>query len=301
MLTGRSPALVRWLPIAAVLGSIMSLCVGSSYAKTLFPVAGAEGTTAIRLVFAAVLLLGFWRPWRRPLSRRDAGTIALYGVVLGAMNLLFYLAIARIPLGIAIAIEFTGPLILAIAASRRALDFVWIGFAVLGLGLLLPLQAHAQRLDPVGVSYALGAGVCWALYIIAGKRAGNLHGGQATSLGLLVATLVVLPVGFAPATAALLNPSLWGVCLAVGILSSALPYSLEMVALKRLPKETFGILLSMEPAVGALAAWVILGETLTLLQWLAIGCIIVASVGSAKGAQQAEPATQAIDPNRLPP
>lgn len=285
MLTGRSPALARWLPVAAVLGSILSLCVGSSFAKTLFPVAGAEGTTAIRLLFASVLLLAFWRPWRRPLSRRDAGTIALYGVVLGAMNWSFYMAIARIPLGIAIAIEFTGPLVLAIASSRRALDFVWIGFAVLGLGLLLPLQAHAPRLDTVGVLYALGAGVCWALYIITGKRAGNLHGGQATSLGLLVATLVVLPVGFGQATAALLNPSLWGVCLAVGILSSAVPYSLEMVALKRLPKETFGILLSMEPAVGALAAWAILGETLTLLQWLAIACIIVASVGSAKEAQ----------------
>jgi inner membrane transporter RhtA len=285
VLTGRSPAFVRMLPIAAVLGSIISLCVGSSFAKTLFPVAGAEGTTAIRLIFAAVLLLAFWRPWRRPLSPRDAGTIALYGVVLGVMNWLFYLAIARIPLGIAIAIEFTGPLVLAIATSRRALDFVWIGFAVLGLGLLLPLQGQALRLDPVGVLYALGAGVCWALYIITGKRAGNLHGGQATSLGLLVATLVVLPVGFGPATAALANPSLWGVCLAVGILSSALPYSLEMVALKRLPKETFGNLLSMEPAVGALAAWVILGETLTLMQWLAIACIIVASVGSAKEAK----------------
>jgi inner membrane transporter RhtA len=275
------------LPIAAMLGSILSLCIGSSFAKTLFPVAGAEGTTAIRLVFAAVLLLAFWRPWRRPLARRDAFTIALYGVVLGAMNLLFYLAIARIPLGIAIAIEFTGPLVLAIAASRRARDFVWIGFAVLGLGLLLPLQTQAVRLDPVGVSYALGAGVCWALYIITGKRAGNLHGGQATSLGLLVATLVVLPVGFGQATSALRDPALWAVCLAVGILSSALPYSLEMVALKRLPKETFGILLSMEPAVGAFAAWAILGETLTPLQWLAIGCIIVASVGSAQGASRA--------------
>jgi inner membrane transporter RhtA len=272
------------------MGSILSLCVGSSYAKTLFPVAGAEGTTVIRLAFAAALLLALWRPWRRPLSRRDASTIARYGVVLGIMNWLFYMAIARIPLGIAIAIEFTGPLVLAIVSSRRALDFVWIGFAVLGLGLLLPLHESAAGLDPIGVMYALGAGVCWALYIITGKRAGNLHGGQATSLGMLIATLVVLPVGFGQAVTALLNPSLLAVGLVVGILSSALPYSLEMVALKRLPKETFGILLSMEPAVGALAAWVILGEMLTLLQWLAIGCIIVASVGSAKFAKQTVPA-----------
>lgn len=290
-MSDRSRAFVTWLPVAAVLGSIISLCVGSSFAKTLFPVAGAEGTTVIRLAFAAVLLLALWRPWRRPLSRRDAGTIALYGVVLGIMNVLFYLAIARIPLGIAIAIEFTGPLVLAIISSRRALDFVWIGFAVLGLGLLLPLDGRASGLDPLGVMYAIGAGVCWALYIITGKRAGNLHGGQATSLGMLIATLVVLPVGFGQATAALLNPAWLAIGLVVGILSSAVPYSLEMVALRRLPKETFGILLSMEPAVGAVAAWIILGERLTLLQGLAIGCIIVASVGSAKGAGQAVPAS----------
>lgn len=290
-MSDRSPALVTWLPIAAMMGSILSLCVGSSFAKTLFSVAGPAGTTVIRLAVAAAILMAFWRPWRWPLSRRDAGTIALYGVVLGVMNWLFYLAIARIPLGIAIAIEFTGPLVLAIIASRRALDFVWIGFAVLGMGLLLPLDARASSLDPLGVMYAIGAGVCWALYIITGKRAGSFHGGQATSLGMLIAMLVVLPAGFGQAGAALRDPSWLGVGLAVGILSSAVPYSLEMVALKRLRQETFGILLSMEPAVGAVAAWIILGERLTLLQWLAIGCIIVASVGSAKGANRAGPAT----------
>jgi inner membrane transporter RhtA len=290
-MSDRSSAFVPWLPVAAVMGSIVSLCVGSSFAKTLFPVAGPEGTTVIRLAFAALILGAFWRPWRWPLSRRDAGTIALYGVVLGAMNWLFYMAIARIPLGIAIAIEFTGPLALAIIGSRRALDFVWIGFAVVGLGLLLPLGGRVSGLDPLGVLFALGAGVCWALYIITGKRAGNLHGGQATALGMLIATLVVLPVGFGQAGVALRDPSLLAVGLAVGLLSSAVPYSLEMVALRRLPQETFGILLSMEPAVGAVAAWIILGETLTPLQWLAIGCIIVASVGSAKSANQAVPAS----------
>jgi inner membrane transporter RhtA len=291
MMSDRSPALATWLPVAAVMGSIVSLCVGSSFAKSLFPAAGPEGTTVIRLAFAALILGAFWRPWRWPLSRQDAGTIALYGVVLGAMNWLFYMAIARIPLGVAIAIEFTGPLALAIVSSRRALDFVWIGFAVVGLGLLLPLDGGASGLDPLGVAYALGAGVCWALYIIAGKRAGNLHGGQATALGMLIATLVVLPVGLGQAGAALRDPSLLMVGLAVGLLSSAVPYSLEMMALRRLPQETFGILLSMEPAVGAVAAWIILGETLTPLQWLAIGCIIVASVGSAKNANPAGPAS----------
>jgi inner membrane transporter RhtA len=271
-----------------MLGSIVSLFVGSSYAKSLFPVLGAQGMTAMRLGFAALLLLAIWRPWRWPLSARDAGTIALYGVVLGSMNLLFYLAIARIPLGVTVAIEFTGPLLLAMSASRRGLDFIWIGFAVLGLGLLLPLDHGAGRLDPVGVGFALGAALCWALYIITGQRAGRVHGGQATSLGMLTGALIVLPIGLPHAAVALSQPWLLASGLVVGILSSALPYSLEMVALKRLPKHTFGILLSMEPAVGALAALAMLGERLTSLQWLAIASIIVASVGSAAGARPVE-------------
>jgi inner membrane transporter RhtA len=245
--------------------------------------------TALRLAFAALLLLLVWRPWRWPLSGRDARTIALYGVVLGLMNLQFYLAIARIPLAITVAIEFTGPLVLAMASSRRPLDFLWIGFAVLGLGLLLPLHPGPGGLDPIGVAFALGAAVCWALYIITGQRAGNVHGGQATSLGMLTAALVVLPVGL-PSTGVLRHtPSLLLGGLVVGILSSALPYSLEMIALKRLPKHTFGILLSMEPAVGALAAMPILGEVLTPVQWVAIASIIVASAGSAMGAKPAAP------------
>ncbi|MBO9539453.1 DMT family transporter [bacterium] len=277
------------MPVIALFGSLVSLTVGASFAKHLFPVLGAEGTTAYRAVFAAILLLAIWRPWRLPLSAKDARTIVLYGAVTGLMNLLFYMSIARIPLGVAIAIEFTGPLAVAMAASRRALDFAWIGFAVLGMGLLLPLTEGSGTLDPVGVGFALGAAVCWALYIVFGKRAGQIPGGQATSLGMLTAALVVLPFGVARAGTALLDPALMLAGLGVGILSSAVPYSLEMVALKRLPKQTFGILLSMEPAIGALAALVILGEQLTLLQWLAIASIIVASIGSATSIQQALP------------
>lgn len=279
------------MPVAAVLGSIVSLTVGTSFAKHLFPALGAQGTSAYRVGFAALILLAFWRPWRIPLSAKDAGIIALYGTILGAMNLVFYLAVARIPLGLAIAIEFTGPLAVAMVASRRLIDFVWIGFAVLGLGLLLPINQSASSLDPLGVVYALVAGVCWALYILCGKRMGHIHGGQATSLGMLTAALLVFPVGLAHAGTSLLNPSLILTGLGVGFLSSALPYSLEMVALKHLPKQTFSILLSLEPAVGALAGLVILGESLTPMQWVAIASIIVASVGTTLGVKQAAPSS----------
>lgn len=272
-----------FLPVAAILGSITSLCIGASFAKNLFPVVGAQGTTVMRLTVAALILTVAWRPWRWKLTPQDAKAIGVYGVVLGIMNLLFYLAIARIPLGVAIAIEFTGPLVLAISASRRVLDFVWIAFAILGLGLLLPLHQYAAHLDPLGVMFALGAAVCWALYIITGQRASHAHGGQATSLGMLVAAMVVFPFGAQEARVALFDPALLLAGLGVGILSSAVPYSLEMVALKRIPKHTFGILLSLEPAVGALVAWIILHEMLTPLQWVAIACIIVASVGSTLG------------------
>lgn len=271
------------LPVLAVLGSMISLCLGASFAKTLFPVVGAQGATVMRLTVAALILTLIWRPWRWSLTPQAARAIGRYGLVLGVMNLFFYLAIARIPLGVAIAIEFTGPLVLAIATSRRTRDFVWIACAVLGLGLLLPLHQQAARLDPLGAVFALGAAVCWALYIITGQRASRGHAGQATALGMVVATAVVFPFGAKVAWEALFDPALLLAGVGVGILSSAIPYSLEMLALKRLPKHTFGILLSLEPAVGALTALVILQEWLTPLQWLAIACIIVASVGSTWG------------------
>ena len=283
----------RFVPFLAVLGSVTALGVGTSWAKqALFPAVGAQGTTAVRVGLSALLMLMLWRPWRWRLSRADAQAVALYGAALGAMNLMFYLSLQTLPFGLAVAIEFAGPLAVAIWSSRRAVDFVWVALAIAGLALLLPLGLSGSTLDPLGVLYSVGAAVFWALYIVFGKRAGHLHAGQSVSLGLLVAALVVVPVGVAHAGAALLSPSVLLVGVAVAAISSALPISLEMMALKRLPKEAFGIMISMEPAVAALLALALLGERLDTVQWLAIGCIVAASMGSAATARRL-PAVQA--------
>ena len=285
----------RFLPFLAVLGSVTALGIGTSWAKHwLFPAVGAQGTTALRVGFSALLVLLLWRPWRWHLSRADAKSVVLYGAALGGMNLMFYMSLRTLPFGLAVAIEFAGPLAVAIWSSRRAVDFVWVLLAIAGLGLLLPLGLNGSMLDPVGVAYALGAAVFWALYIVFGKRAGHLHAGHSVSLGLLVAALVVVPVGVAHAGAALLSPSLLLIGVAVAAVSSAVPISLEMMALKRLPKEAFGIMISMEPAVAALLALAVLGERLDTVQWLAIGCIVAASMGSAATARQS--AAVAVQP-----
>lgn len=270
------------LAVAALVASMASLCVGSSFAKSLFPVLGASGTAALRIALAAALLVVLWRPWRRLPSGAEAKALAAYGLTLGAMNLCFYLAIARIPLGLAVAIEFSGPLLLALGSSRRALDLLWLAFAVLGLAMLLPWPGNSlAALDLGGVAWALGAAACWAAYIVAGQRLGGLPAGQATAWGLLVGALLVLPFGVGDWGPLLQRPELWASGMVVAVLSSALPYSLEMVALRALPKASFGTLLSLEPAIGALSAWAVLGERLSAGQWLAIACVVVASAGSA--------------------
>lgn len=278
------------LPVAALLGSMASLCVGSSFAKSLFPALGAEGATAIRVTFAAVLLVCVFRPWRLRLGRADLKRVAAYGAVLGLMNLLFYKALETVPMGLTIAIEFIGPLAVALLASRRAADLVWVGLAVVGLGLLLPIWDGATSLDPLGVGYALAAAVCWALYIVFGQRVGYLPPGGAVALGMSVAAMVILPIGVAHAGTALLDPSLLALGLVVAVMSSAIPYSLEMVALRALPRRTFGVLLSLEPAIGSLAGLFILGELLSPAEWFAIACVVAASAGNTVGAHRAKAA-----------
>ncbi|CAO4176227.1 EamA family transporter [Methylorubrum populi] len=277
-MSGRMQASGAALPILALVVGMVSIQSGAALAKGLFPVVGAAGVTTLRVSFSALILLAVWRPWRRGPERSEIGAIALYGAALGLMNLLFYLALRTIPLGIAVAIEFTGPLAVALAGSRRGLDFAWIALAVLGLGLLLPL-GEADRLDPTGAALALGAGLCWAAYIVFGQRAGRAGGGRAVSLGMAVAALVVAPVGLAEAGTDLFTPGPLGTGLIIAVLSSALPYSLEMFALTRLPRPAFGVLMSLEPAVASLAALALLGERLNPVQAVAIGCIVAASAG----------------------
>lgn len=275
----------RAWPLLAVLGSVTSLGVGTSLAKQLFPVLGAQGTSALRVGFAALILIAVWRPWRWPLQRAQAAALLRFGVALGAMNLMFYMALRTIPFGLAVAIEFSGPLAVAIYHSRRPVDFVWLALAVAGLALILPLGsasgAGALVLEPVGIACAAGAAVCWALYILLGRRLGSIPSGQAVSLGLACAALVVVPFGVAEAGSRLLQPSVLLFGLAVAAISSALPYTLEMLALRRLPPATFGIALATEPAIAALMGMLLLHEHLSGTQWLAIACIMGAAMGSA--------------------
>lgn len=281
MSTPSSPAYSHTIGIIALIGSMASLCIGTSFAKSLFSEVGAQGTTTYRLAFSALLLWCVWRPWRFRLNRKDALSIVLYGLSLASINFLFYMALRTIPLGIAIAIEFIGPLGLAIYSSRKKIDFLWIIMVATGLYMLIPQQDSITALDPVGVVYAAIAGAGWALYIVFGQRTRNIHPGQASCLGITVAALVVLPFGIGHAGTTLLNPSLMLFGLGVAIMSSAIPYSLEMISLRALPRKTMSVLLSLEPAMGAVAGVILLHELLTFAQWLAIAFIVSASIGCA--------------------
>ncbi|PRA23173.1 threonine/homoserine exporter RhtA [Pseudomonas poae] len=267
-------------PIGLLLIAMASVQSGASLAKSMFPIVGAQGTTALRLIFASVIMLLLLRPWRAKLTAKSLRTVIVYGMALGGMNFLFYMSLRSVPLGIAVALEFTGPLAVAIYASRRAVDFLWIALAIIGLLLLIPMGEASNGIDLLGAAYALGAGVCWALYILFGQKAGNDNGVQTAALGVMIAALFVAPFGIIHAGSALLTPALIPVALSVAILSTALPYTLEMVALTRLPARTFSTLMSIEPAFGALSGLLFLQERLSLSQWLAITCIILASAGA---------------------
>jgi inner membrane transporter RhtA len=269
------------LAIGALLVGMLSYQCGAAVAKHLFPAVGAAGATAYRLGLAALILLAWRRPWRRSHAGRDWRALWGYGLAIGAMNLVFYLSLRTIPLGIAVALEFTGPLALALFGSRRWVDFVWVALVVVGLLMLLPLREQASSLDPLGVALALAAGIGWVLYIVLGKRAGASYGADAATLGTSIGALLAVPVGFAHAGSALLSPSLLPFALGVAVLSSALPYTLEMIALTHLPSRTFSTLLSLEPALAAAAGAAFLGERLDLLQWLAIAAIVAAAAGTA--------------------
>lgn len=280
--------------VVSVLLAMLTIQSGASIAKQLFPLIGPEGTTALRLGFSALVLWLVFRPWRSlPTNRRDWNAIVTYGLCLGGMNILFYLAIARIPLGIGVALEFTGPLAVALFLSRRKRDLIWVACAIAGILLLLPDMRGTDALDPIGVLLALGAGACWAGYILFGKRTNaQASGGITVALGMTVAAAFLVPIGAVSQGMALLSWEVLPLGLLVGILSSALPYTLEMVALRNMTSQNFSVFMSMEPAIAALAGFVILAELLTLWQWLAIGLVIVASLGSSLTSSGAKPAPE---------
>jgi len=283
-----------WMPVAVILIAMLSIQSGASLAKSLFPVVGAPGVTALRIALGTLILVVIFKPWRLRFKKEQRLPLLFYGLVLGGMNYMFYPSIQTIPLGIAVALEFTGPLAVALFSSRRPVDFIWVILAVLGLWFLLPLGQDVAQIDLTGAALALGAGACWAVYILTGQRAGEEHGPATVALGSLIAAIIFVPIGMAQATDSIWQWSILPVGLAVAVLSTALPYSLEMIALTRLPTRIFGTLMSMEPALAAISGMVFLGETLTFTQTLALCSIIAASMGSTL-TMRPEPKVQKVD------
>jgi inner membrane transporter RhtA len=274
-------------PIPAVLLAVVSVQGGAAFAKELFPALGSAGTAGMRIGLSALMLLAVFRPPLTRLTRTQWVAVIPYGVVLGTMNLSFYKALERIPLGLAVTLEFVGPLALAVFGSRRDLDFLWAVLAAVGIALIAPWRGGVGAPDLLGVLLALFAGGCWAAYIVLGGRVSRVFpGGQSVATGMLFGALAVLPFSFAEGLAARLTPPLFAASLAVALLSSAVPYTLEMMALRVLPSRTFGILMSLEPAVAAISGLVFLREQLTVTQWLALVFVSAASAGAALTARR---------------
>ncbi|MFF4589089.1 DMT family transporter [Streptomyces sp. NPDC001388] len=268
-------------PVGLVLAGGVSVQFGGALAVTLMPRAGALGVVALRLLVAAVVLLVVCRPRLRGHSRTDWGTVIVFGVSMAAMNGLFYQAVARIPLGLAVTLEVLGPLTLSVLASRRALNLVWAALALTGVFLLG--GGGFGDLDPAGVAFALGAGAMWAAYIVFSARTGRrFPQADGLALAMAVGALLFLPLGLAESGAKLADPVTLGLGAAVAMLSSVLPYTLELLALRRLPASTFAILMSLEPALAATAGFLILGQALSPLEAAAIGLVIAASMGAVR-------------------
>jgi len=272
----------RPLAVGMVLGAAGSLQVGAAFAVTLFDEVGAAGAAFLRLAFAALVLWAIWRPRVRDHPARDLRVAAAFGTALGLMNWFIYESMARIPLGVAVTIEFAGPLLVAVLGSRRPLDGVWITLAV--AGILLLADPGGGSIDGLGVAFALLAALCWMAYIHLSKRTGQVFpGGSGLALAMAVGALVVLPAGLIGGGGDLAAPGLLGSALVVALASSVLPYSLELEALRRLPAAVFGVLMSLAPAVAALAGWVVLDQALGARELLAIAMVVVASAGATLG------------------
>lgn len=269
-------------PTAFVLLAIVSTQLGSALAKSLFEPLNPFAVVFLRVGFAAITLLLLWRPQWRAVRPVDYPMLMLYGLALALMNLSFYLAIERIPIGVAVALEFLGPLGVAVANSRRWVDVLWVFLAAVGIILLAPV-GEGMELDPIGILLALVAGSLWAAYILLSAKVGRaLPGGTGLAWAMTVGAIVLLPVGIVAGGTALLSPPLLLSGLGVALLSSALPYSLELEALRWMPVRVFGVLLSLEPAAAALMGFVILRETLAFRAMVAIVLVTIAAAGSAR-------------------
>ena len=271
-------------PTSLVLLPLFSVQIGAALAKGLFEELGPGGTVFLRMGFAALVLLILWRPSVRGYARGDYLVAILFGLALAAMNFTLYQALDRIPLGVAVTLEFVGPLGVAVAGSRRMLDLLWVVLAAAGIVLLAPLDVLGETdLDPVGVALALLAGSFWASYVLLSARTGSAFPGQTgLVIALCIGTAALVPVGIVGGGTALLDPKLLLAGFAVAMLSSAVPYSLELEALRKLPARVFGVLMSLEPAVAALVGFVILGERLGPRALAAVLFVTVAAVGASR-------------------
>jgi inner membrane transporter RhtA len=270
-------------PTALVLGAVSSVQFGAAFAKTLFDEVGPAGTVFVRVAFAAVILMVAWRPLLTGRSGADWRLIVAFGFSLVAMNLSYYEALDRIPLGIAVTFEFIGPLGVAVVGSRHALDLVWVALAA--AGILLLSDFGGADFDKLGVALALLAGCFWAAYILLSVRVGrSIPGGQGLALAMAAGAVMLAPVGVGQGGGDLLSPEVLGIGLAVAVLSSAIPYTLELEALRRMPSGVFGVLMSLEPAAAAVAGFIVLGEDLVAREIVAIGLVVAASAGAARGA-----------------
>ena len=270
---------IEFPAVLAVLLAIVSFQGGAAIAKGIFPVLGAAATSSLRIVLSAIILVIFNRPNFRNVTRAQWKLVVLYGLTLGAMNTIFYMAIARIPLGLGVTLEFIGPLTLALTRSKRMIDFLWVLLAAAGIALIAPWSNNG--LDIVGVLLALLAGALWAAYILLGGRISKImDGGKAVTLGMIIASLVVLPVAIGNGLLIHFKPAMLLPGLALALLSSAVPFTLEMHALRKIPAKTFSILMSLEPAVAAFSGLLFLHEYLSVYEWVAVVLIIAASAGA---------------------
>ena len=264
--------------VALVVAGVASAQFGAGFAVTLFDELGPGGAVFLRQGIAALVLVAIWRPRVAGHARPDLRLAGAFGITLGLMNLCIYEAMDRIPLGIAVTIEFAGPLAVAVIGSRRALDLLWVALAA--GGILLLADPGGGSLDGIGVAFALGAATMWAFYILLSARVGRVFpGGTGLALAMVVASLLTAPIAITQAGSELLRPELLAAGAAVALASSVLPYSFDLEALRRLPARVFGVLMSLEPAVAALAGLVVLGQALDTLEWVAIGLVVAASIG----------------------